>query len=200
MNHCLALLFAVSSFAADDSCARFEKEFSAGYSLVNTGCREHSDCVAGNYDWDPCVVRAVSKEQTFQDYAQGRSALHAACGYVAKPCAGVAEPAYCINGKCALRGEAERRFPVYRFFVPKLKAGKAVLMRDTGIRCATAPCPSAEEVFSATIKDHRFTVPSRLFLGEEGKKDSWFIIEDRMIGVDAGNWTKNIAGVIRLDY
>lgn len=196
----LLFLLAASSFAEDNSCARWEKEFSKGYSLVRTQCREHSDCVVGNYDWDPCVAQAVSKEQDFQDYAGARSALHGVCGYIRKPCAAVVEPVYCLGWRCALRSDVERKFPSYRFIVPKLKEGEVTLMRDTGIRCGMAPCPSSEVVFRGRIKNHRFSVPNHFFLGEEGKKDSWFLIGSAMIGTDPNSWTKNIAAVIRLDY
>lgn len=196
----LILFLAASSFAADEPCARWEKEFSKGYSSVRTRCREHSDCVVGRYDWDPCVARAVSKEQDFQDYAGARSALHAACGYARRSCAAVIEPVYCLGGRCALRGDVERRFPSYRFIVPKLKEGEVTLMMDTGIRCATAPCPSSKEVFRGKIENHRFSVPSRFFLGEEGRKDSWFVVDSTMIGTAPGAWAKDPAAAIRLDY
>jgi hypothetical protein len=196
----LILLLAASSFAADNSCARWEKEFSKDYSLIKTQCREHSDCVVGNYDWDPCVAQAVSKEQTFQDYVGARNALHKVCGYIRKPCAAVIEPVYCLGGKCAMHSDVERRFPAYRFIVPKLKEGKVTLMRDTGIRCGVEPCPSSEEVFRGRIKNHRFSIPNHFFLGEEGKKDSWFVIDSTTIRTDANNWTKNISSVIRLNY
>ncbi|MBI5210667.1 MAG: hypothetical protein HY927_11910 [Elusimicrobia bacterium] len=199
MGLSLLLVLAASSFALDDSCQRWEKEFSQSYSAVKRDCKEHSDCVVGYYDWDPCVAQAVAKEQTFQDYAQARSALHDVCGYVVKPCAAVIEQVYCLGRRCALHSDASRRFPAYRFLVPRLKDGEVALLRDTGIRCVTTPCPSTEEVFRTKIEGHRFSVPNRFFLGEEGREDSWFVIGGAMVRVDANAWTKEIAGVITID-
>ncbi|MEW5906078.1 MAG: hypothetical protein AB1734_04760 [Elusimicrobiota bacterium] len=204
--------------SAGVSCADLEKQFSELYRHVGTSCAEHRDCVLGDYDWDPCVAKAVSKEQIIGNFAETRAGMHRLCGYVAKPCPAVIEPVYCVKKKCAMSGELLKRHPVLRFRVPSVKNGEFTLHADTGIRCATAPCPASEEIYRGRVKNHRFTLPLTLFLTEEpGKKPEdgrpaarrqsrpgpetrrWFMIDGKAAGADIRAWIKDLPGEITLN-
>lgn len=211
-----AILLASLPAAAMD-CPQLEKQFSEVYRHVETSCEDHRACVLGDYDWDPCVVRAVSKEQTLDNFAETRAGMHRLCGYVSKPCPAVTEPVYCVKKKCAMSGELLKRHPVLRFRVPSVRNGEFTLHADTGIRCATAPCPASEEIHRGRIKNGRFTLPLTLFLGgEKPEKPAddglvarrvslpgpdtrrWFIISGKMLGADVRAWIKNLPDEIVL--
>jgi hypothetical protein len=141
-----------------------ETNFNKALEGANRNCEKTSDCRLDNYHYDPCVPVALNKNYHIQDFFKHRNDVHKTCGYVPKPCAAPFDTVHCIEKRCILGHQLRSRFKEVVFYTTNFKEGTFLINKDTGIRCATAPCPSRQTIHEGKIVDHRFTVALSLLL------------------------------------
>ncbi len=162
------LLFLPLALAQKPDCSKVEINFNLGMANNPVNCERSADCAVKNYHYDPCVPVAVRKDFEIQDFQKHRSEVHKLCGYVPKPCAAPIDSVYCVQKKCLLGQHLRSKFEQVTFYLPHFQSAKFEMTKDTGIRCASAPCPSRETFQAGEIKNYRFTVSMAELLNNRG--------------------------------
>lgn len=158
MPYCFFLgLFCLSGwappgFSAVPDCRQVPEQFDKMLTELKRDCGRAADCRLEDLAWSGCEKPVAHNDPTFADeLKKARAESRKVCGFKQGNCIRELTAAACIDRKCqdlADLGSLRGRKLQLLFLKDQrpLKNTKIILTADTGIRCATVPCPSRRDV------------------------------------------------------
>jgi hypothetical protein len=151
------LLSAVNAYAVEIDCKATEAMYQDKLNALSRQCSKKSDCASANLSWDPCGKPVLySQPGSVAALSALLNELTKLCPRAVRPCPLMRVQPICLDGMCedALNpGSSMTNKTITIQFMHQSRplAGMQVALdADTGIRCATAPCPSSRNIKSFT--------------------------------------------------
>jgi hypothetical protein len=133
-------------------CRQVPEQFDKMLNQLKRDCGRASDCKLEDLTWAGCAKPIAHNDANFADeLKKARSESRNVCGFTQGNCSLEESAAICVDRRCqdiadlgSLR--LKKRQLLFLKDQRPLKNTKIVLTADTGIRCATAPCPSRRDI------------------------------------------------------